>query len=147
MIATRRFAHVLRTVTRALTVSAFVLAALALSPGTSDAIDLVRMEGLVRTPDAPGNVASLTLAIGDQSVPFSVLKAQKMSGNPATGPEIFSALGPGPPPLRIEGSDALVKQITDAKAGTRLTLTGNLDTANAFMTLMEVSAEPSAGAE
>ena len=90
----------------------------------------------------PDSVGDLTLAIGDKSLPYCVLKAQKISGSPATGPEIFSALGPGPPPLRVEGRDAAVAKITGASPGTRLVITGNLNAGNAFLTLMDVEAAP-----
>ena len=124
------------------------LTVFALVPATTVAgIDLVRMEGIVRTPNAPGSVAQLTLAIGTESVPFSVLTAQKISGNPAMAPEIFSALGPGPPPVRVEGRDEMLKKITGAEPGTRLTITGNLNAGSAFLTLMEVSTDASAGAK
>lgn len=110
-------------------------------------IDLVRMEGVLGSSDTPNAVGQLTLAIGGKSIPFSVLRAQKMSGMPATGPEIFSALGPGPPPVRVEGRDAMVKKLSDAKPGTPVTIIGNLDTTIPLYTLMEVQTEPSAGAQ
>jgi hypothetical protein len=105
-------------------------------------IDVVRFDGIIGETGVSGSVGDLTLAIGDKSVPYSVLQAQKMTGNPAMGPEIFSALGPGPPPLRVEGRDAVVAKITGAKPGTRLVITGNLNAGNAFLTLMSVEAAP-----
>lgn len=105
-------------------------------------IDVVRFDGIIGETGLPGSVGDLTLAIGDKSVSYCALRAQKMTGDPATGPEIFSALGPGPPPLRIEGRDAVVAKITGAKPGTRLVITGNLNAGNAFLTLMSVDAAP-----
>jgi hypothetical protein len=110
-------------------------------------IDLVRMEGVIGTQNAPGSVAQLTLAIGAKSIPFSVLTAQRISGMPASAPEIFSALGPGPPPLRVEGRDVMIGKLVDAPADTRVTITGNLDVGNAFLTLMDVEIGKSAGAQ
>jgi hypothetical protein len=104
--------------------------------------DVVRFDGVIGASDVPNSVGVLTLAIGDKSVSYSVLTAQKITGNPAMAPEIFSALGPGPPPLRVEGREATVAKITGAKPGTRLTITGNLNAGNAFLTLMEVEAAP-----
>lgn len=104
--------------------------------------DVVRFDGIVGESGLKDSVGDLTLAIGDKSIAYCVLKAQKISGNPATGPEIFSALGPGPPPLRVEGRDATVAKITGAKPGTRLVITGNLNAGNAFLTLMDVEAAP-----
>lgn len=104
--------------------------------------DVVRFEGVIGQSGLPDSVGDLTLAIGDKSLSYCVLKAQKISGNPATGPEIFSALGPGPPPLRVEGRDAAVAKITGATPGTRLVITGNLNAGNAFLTLMDVQAAP-----
>jgi len=109
-------------------------------------IDLVRMEGVLGVQNAPGNVAQLTLAIGTKSVALSVVTAQRISGAPAMAPEIFSALGPGPPPIRVEGRDEMTAKIVDAPAGTQVTITGNLDAGNAFLTLMEVELSKSAGA-
>lgn len=108
-------------------------------------IDLVRMDGVLGETSAPGSVAQLTLAVGTKSIPLSVTRAQRISGVPASAPEIFSALGPGPPPVRVEGREAMTKKLTDAPVGTRVTITGNLDVANAFLTLMEV--DDSAGAQ
>lgn len=105
-------------------------------------IDVVRFDGIIGETGLPGSVGDLTLAIGDKSVSYCALRAQKMTGDPATGPEIFSALGPGPPPLRVEGRDAVVAKITGAKPGTRLVITGNLNAGNAFLTLMSVDAAP-----
>ena len=104
--------------------------------------DVVRFEGVIGQSGLADSVGDLTLAIGDKSLSYCVLKAQKISGSPATGPEIFSALGPGPPPLRVEGRDATVAKITGASPGTRLVITGNLNAGNAFLTLMDVDAAP-----
>lgn len=104
--------------------------------------DVVRFDGIIGETAVPGSVGDLTLAIGARSIPYSVLAAQKMTGNPAMAPEIFSALGPGPPPLRVEGRDGTIAKITEAKAGTRLTITGNLNVGSSFLTLMDVAAVP-----
>lgn len=122
---------------------AVLAAAIALTPARSAAaFDVVRFDGVVGETRVPRSVGDLTLAIGARSIPYSVLGAQKVTGNPATAPEIFSALGPGPPPLRVEGRDATVAKITDAPPGTRLVIIGNLDLANAFLTLMDVEPAP-----
>lgn len=122
---------------------ALVTAAITLAAAPSAAgFDVVRFDGIVGETRVPRSVGDLTLAIGAKSIPYSVLGAQKVTGVPATAPEIFSALGPGPPPLRVEGRDATVAKITDAKPGTRLVITGNLDVANAFLTLMDVEPAP-----
>jgi hypothetical protein len=147
MAQIRRLAHASARHARGLALVVATLALITVPAPTVAGIDLVRMEGVVRTSSAPGSVAQLTLAIGTESVPFSVLTAQKISGNPAMAPEIFSALGPGPPPLRIEGRDEMTKKITGAEPGTRLTITGNLNAGSAFFTLMEVSTDASAGAQ
>lgn len=110
-------------------------------------VDVVRMEGVIGDASTPGAVKQLTLAIGTKSVPFSVLSAQKVSGAPAQAPEIFSALGPGPPPVRVEGRDTATEKITSAAPGTRATIVGNFDAGNAFLTLMDVEIGKSAGAE
>jgi hypothetical protein len=120
----------------------FIAACLSRATPCLAGFDVVRFDGIIGESGASGSVGDLTLAIGDKSVPYCVLQAQKISGNPATGPEIFSALGPGPPPLRVEGRDATVAKITGAKPGTRLVITGNLDAGNAFLTLMDVEAAP-----
>jgi hypothetical protein len=86
-------------------------------------------------------------ARGAKSVPLSVSSAQRISGVPASAPEIFSALGPGPPPIRVEGRDEATRKLTEAAPGTKVTITGNLDAGNAFLTLMEVEVAKSAGAE
>ncbi|MBY0277153.1 hypothetical protein K2Z84_17605 [Candidatus Binatia bacterium] len=104
--------------------------------------DVVRFDGVIGESAVPGSVGDLTLAIGAKSIPYSVLAAQKMTGNPAMAPEIFSALGPGPPPLRVEGRDGAIAKITGAKPGTRLTITGNLNAGSSFLTLMDVAAAP-----
>lgn len=127
---------------RALAALLFAAACLSLARPCLADLDVVRFDGIIGETGVPGNVGDLTLAIGDKSVPYSVLQAQKMTGNPATGPEIFSALGPGPPPLRIEGRDTAVAKITGAKPGTRVVITGNLNAGNAFLTLMSVEAAP-----
>jgi len=110
-------------------------------------IDLVRIEGVLGVSNAPGSVAQLTLAVGAKSVLLSVSSAQRISGMPASAPEIFSALGPGPPPIRVEGRDAATQKLTGAATGTTVTITGNLDAGNAFLTLMEVDVGKSAGAQ
>jgi len=122
----------------AITAAAFAI----LAAQSRAAFDVVRFDGIVGETRVPHSVGDLTLAIGDKSIPFSVLRAQKITGNPATGPEIFSALGPGPPPLRVAGRDATVAKITEAKPGTRLTITGDLEAASAFLTLMDVEPAP-----
>ena len=122
---------------------ALLVAALTLTPAPGVAgLDVVRFDGIVGETGVARSVGDLTLAIGAKSISYSVLGARKVTGAPATAPEIFSALGPGPPPLRVEGRDATVAKITDAKPGTRLVITGNLDVANAFLTLMDVEAAP-----
>lgn len=119
---------------------ALTLCSLLLATPSFAGLDVVRFDGIVGEKGVSGSVGDLTLAIGDKSVAYSVLQAQKMTGNPATGPEIFSALGPGPPPLRVEGRDGAVAKITGARPGTRLTITGNLNAGNSFLTLMDVEA-------
>jgi len=116
-------------------------------PAHADAFDLVRIDGVLGETKAAGSVAQLTLALGTRSIPLSVSSAQRISGPPASAPEIVSALGPGPPPIRVEGRDDVTKKLTDTPPGTRVTITGNLDTANAFLTLMEVGVPGSAGAK
>ena len=138
----RRFRHRARVGAYAVGTIVATLIALVPLPGHAG-FDVVRFDGIVGQTGVPDSIGDLRLAIGTKSVPYSVLRAQKVTGNPATGPEIFSALGPGPPPLRVEGRDATVARITDAKPGTRLTITGNLDAANAFLTLMDVEPAPS----
>jgi hypothetical protein len=139
----RRGSRVARTLVCLVT----LVGAVAAIPARAAGIDLVRMEGVLGQQNAPGSVAQLTLALGDKSVAFSVSSAQRISGQPATAPEIFSALGPGPPPLRVEGRKGMTKKLSDAPPGTRATIIGNLDAATAFLTLMDVVLEKSAGAE
>lgn len=124
---------------------ALALCAVLAASGTTPCFagfDVVRFDGIVGETAVTGSVGDLTLAIGKQSFAYSVLGAQKMTGNPATAPEIFSALGPGPPPLRVEGRAGAIARITGAKPGTRLTITGNLDAGNSFLTLMDVEPAP-----
>lgn len=128
---------------RALAASLVVAALLSRAIPSFAGIDVVRFDGIIGETGVPSSVGDLTLAIGDKSVPYSVLQAQKMTGNPAMGPEIFSALGPGPPPLRVEGREETVAKITGATPGTRLMITGNLNAGNAFLTLMSVEVAPS----
>ena len=123
------------------------LATLAPVPAALAGVNLVRMEGVLGVQNAPGSVAQLTLAIGTKTVQLSLLTAQRISGDPAMAPEIVSALGPGPPPIRVEGRAGMIKQIVDAPPDTRVTITGNLDTGIPFLTLMEVSVAKSAGAQ
>lgn len=120
--------------------------AIACSPAHAG-IDLVRIDGVLGETNAAGSVAQLTLAIGAKSVPLSVSSAQRISGIPASAPEIFSALGPGPPPIRVEGRDETTQKLTGAAPGTKVTITGNLDAGNAFLTLLEVEVVKSPGAE
>lgn len=127
--------------------AAAVLGGVAWPPAHADGFDLVRIQGVLGETSAPGSVAQLTLAVGAKSIPLSVSSAQRISGPPAMAPEIVSALGPGPPPIRVEGRADVTKKLTDAPAGTRVTITGDLDTANAFLTLMEVDRGNSAGAQ
>ena len=141
MRAPSRSRHRVHAAVRVLAVLIFA-AALGHATPCRAGFDVVRFEGVIGQSGLPDSVGDLTLAIGDKSLPYCVLKAQKISGNPATGPEIFSALGPGPPPLRVEGRDAAVAKITGASPGTRLVITGNLNAGNAFLTLMDVEAAP-----
>jgi hypothetical protein len=114
-------------------------------------VDLVRLDGILGTNDAPGTIVQTTLAIGSKSVPFSVLAAQRISGDPFNGPGVLLALGPGPPPIRIEGRDETVGRLMSAPPGTRAVLVGNLQVGMALLTLMSVeitpSASPSAGSQ
>lgn len=143
-IRTRRPVHGLR----ARGYLSVLLVVVAAASSTAHAgIDLVRIQGVLGVSNAPGSVAQLTLAVGAQSVRLSVSSAQRISGMPASAPEIFSALGPGPPPIRVEGRDEATQKLTGAAAGTTVTITGNLDAGNAFLTLLEVDVGKSAGAE
>jgi hypothetical protein len=129
---------------RAAVVALAVCAALIASRATPcrAGFDVVRFDGVIGATGVANSVGVLTLAIGDKSVPYSVLSAQKISGDPAMAPEIFSALGPGPPPIRIQGREGMVAKITGATPGSRLTITGNLNAGNALLTLMQVEAPP-----
>jgi hypothetical protein len=136
----------LRLVSRAAV--AIGIATVLLAPASAVAgISLVRMQGVIGTPDAPGSVGQVTLAIGTKSIPFNVISAQKISGEPAMAPEILSALGPGPPPIRVEGSDGTTKKLVDAPAGSQVTITGNLNFGTPLLTLMQVEVAESAGAK
>jgi len=129
-------------------VLAVALASVVVAPAVARAgFSLVRMQGVLGATNVPGNVGQLTLAIGDKSIPFSVLSAQKISGDPAMAPEIFSALGPGPPPIRVEGRKGMTKKLVGAPSGTRVTIVGNLNTATPLWTLMDVVVDKSAGAQ
>lgn len=134
--------HRVRLRMRAFVALLFAAACLTRAIPSLAGFDVVRFEGIIGETGVPSSVGDLTLAIGDKTVSYSVLQAQKMTGNPAMGPEIFSALGPGPPPLRVEGREAAVAKITGATPGTRLVITGNLNAGNAFLTLMSVEAAP-----
>jgi hypothetical protein len=119
-----------------------------LAPRSATAgISLVRMTGVLGAQNAPGNVGQLTLAIGAKSVPFSVLSAQRISGNPAMAPEIFSSLGPGPPPIRVQGRAGMTKKLIGSPAGTHVTIVGNLNPGTPLWTLMDVVVDKSAGAQ
>jgi hypothetical protein len=129
-------------------VMALALASVVSAPSVARAgISLVRMQGVLGAQNVPGNVGQLTLAIGDKSIPFSVLSAQKISGAPAMAPEIFSALGPGPPPIRVEGRKGMIKKLVGAPSGTRVMIVGNLNAATPLWTLMEVVVDKATGAK
>jgi hypothetical protein len=149
MLHARPIAHPRSRITHALVHAVLVLAAVAAlrHPAGAAGIDLVRMEGVLGQQNAPGSVAQLTLAVGKKSIPLSVSSAQRISGAPASAPEIFSALGPGPPPIRVEGRDGMTKKLADAPAGTRVTIIGNLDVATPYLTLLDVVVAKSAGAQ
>jgi hypothetical protein len=123
-------------------------AAALLAPAAARAqISLVRMQGVLGGDKVPGSFGTLTLSIGTKNVPFHVLSAQKISGSPAMAPEIFSALGPGPPPVRVQGRKGMTKKILSAPPGTHMTITGNLNFATPMWTLMQVSPDKSAGTQ
>lgn len=123
-----------------------LLACGVLTPGVAHAgISLVRMQGVIGS--APGSVGQITLAIGKKSIPFSVVTAQRISGPPAMAPEILSWLGPGPPPVRVEGRRGTTKKLLAAPTGAHVTIVGNLNPATPLLTLMEVVVEKSAGAQ
>jgi len=126
---------------------ALLLAALHGREARAQGVNLVRLEGVLGVQNAPGNIVQITLAIGAKSVPYSVTAAQRVSGEPMNGPGILLALGPGPPPLRIEGPDAMVKELLTAPAGSRAVITGSLQVGMAFLTLMSAEITPSAGAQ
>ncbi|HEY8515672.1 MAG TPA: hypothetical protein VIS07_09180 [Candidatus Binatia bacterium] len=122
------------------------LALIAGAPWPSPAqagVDLVRLEGVLRETNPPGTMVQTTLAVGDQSIPFAVYAARRISGDPFEGPGVLLALGPGPPPIRVEGRDETVGQLTSAAPGTRVSLTGSLNVGSAFLTLMSVEVVPS----
>src|SRR5690606_36058401 len=74
---------------------ALLVAALTLTPAPGVAgLDVVRFDGIVGETGVARSVGDLTLAIGAKSISYSVLGARKVTGAPATAPEIFSALGP-----------------------------------------------------
>ena len=129
-------------------VVALALASIVCAPRSAAAqVNLVRMNGILGTQSAPGSAGQVTLAIGGKSVPFSVLSAQRISGDPAMAPEILSALGPGPPPIRVQGRRAMTTKLTGAPSGTKVTITGNLNAGTPLWVLMEVTVDKSAGAK
>lgn len=113
------------------------------SAGTS----LVRLDGVLGVENAPGNIVQATLAIGAKSIPFSVLAAQRISGEPFEGPGVLLALGPGPPPIRVEGRPETVEKLLDAPKGARAVITGTLGLGMATLTLMSAEITPSAASQ
>lgn len=129
-------------------VAALALASVVCAPRAANAqVNLVRMTGILGAQNAPGSAGQVTLAIGEKNIPFSVLSAQRISGDPAMAPEILSALGPGPPPIRVQGRRAMTKKLTAAPSGAKVTITGNLNAATPLWVLMEVTVDKSAGAQ
>ncbi|MEW6267945.1 MAG: hypothetical protein AB1689_01445 [Thermodesulfobacteriota bacterium] len=119
-------------------------AQLARPPAVRAGIDLVRLDGVLGVTNPPGTMVQTTLSIGAKSVPFAALKAERISGDPFEGPGVLLALGPGPPPIRVEGRSETIDQLVSAPAGTRVVLIGNLNVGPALLTLMSVEVMPSA---
>lgn len=106
----------------------FVLALAALLAGASRAeaqFDMVRFDGIVGEPSA--RIGGMRLDLDGKSIPFGVTAVQRISPPPVEGVSILKAMGPGTPEVHVVGSAPLVAKIKDAKKGTELELTGQLD--------------------
>lgn len=110
-------------------------------------VNLVRLEGVLGETNVPGNMLQSTLIVGMKHLPFSVLAAQRLSGDPMNGPGILLATGTDQPVIRLVGRTELLRTVLDAPAGTRAVLVGNFSPGQSYLTLMTVELPESTGAK
>jgi hypothetical protein len=119
--------------------------------GAPFGINLVRLEGVLGAERAPGHIMQTLLLVGERQIPFSVVRAQRLSGAPENGVGILLPMGPGEPRIRVVGESAFIKPIESAPAGQSVTIIGNLIVGMRYLELMGVDlgglSEPSPGAQ
>lgn len=125
------------------------------SPGAAiGSPNVVQLRGVIGVDAESAAIGQLRLVHGDQSIPFAVVSAERVTGAPAEGPEVLQRLGPGTPPIQVVGDPKTLAPLLDAKTGTKLQIRGLLDDADRFLQLLEAkvlelppSPSPSTAAE
>ncbi|HZR81953.1 MAG TPA: hypothetical protein VFD92_12715 [Candidatus Binatia bacterium] len=113
--------------------------------GPGFGINLVRLRGVLGADRAPGHIMQTSLLVGDKTIPFSVVSAERISGVPEDGVGVLLPMGPGQPQIRAVGEPAFIKPLEDAPPGTEVTIIGNLITGMRYLELLGVDLPPSAG--
>jgi hypothetical protein len=117
--------------------------------GAPFGINLVRLEGVLGADRAPGHIMQTLLLVGERQIPFSVVRAQRLSGAPENGVGVLLPMGPGEPRIRVVGESAFMKPIETAPAGQSVTIIGNLIVGMRYLELMgvDLGSRPSTGAQ
>jgi hypothetical protein len=114
--------------------------------------NVVQLRGIVGVDSESAAIGQLRLVHGDRSIPFAVVSAQRLTGEPAEGVEVLQRLGPGTPTIRVVGTAKTLAPLLDAKPGTTVDIRGLLDDADRYLQLLEAGEEgaspsPAADAE
>jgi hypothetical protein len=115
--------------------------------------NIVQLRGVVGVDSESAALGQLRLVHGERSIPFAVVSAQRVTGDPAEGVEVLKRLGPGTPRLLVVGAADTLAPLLDAKTGTKVDLRGVLDDADRYFQVLEaravpeVSPSPAAGSE
>jgi hypothetical protein len=103
--------------------------------------NVVQLRGIVGVDSESAAIGQLRLVHGDRSIPFAVVSAQRLTGEPAEGVEVLQRLGPGTPTIRVVGTAKTLAPLLDAKSGTTVDIRGLLDDADRYLQLLEAGAE------